>query len=154
MSQTISVDVFEPGYWSYMAAVMAEQLQETIQLRRIDPERIPKGVYRDALQFFGLVLGAVGDSAPENPPASINAYLVAADVVRGSSRPTPISRQDLKALLGKYSSFVDALARSRQLGEEEVVTAIGVKEFFEQLHREAEASEYERVVRLDRVPAP
>lgn len=154
MSQTISVNVFEPGYWSYMAAVMAEQLRETIESRQVDPSRIPKGVYGDAQRFFQLVLGAVGDSAPDNPPASINAYLVAADVVRESSRSTRIGRRELGSRLQQYSLFVDGLTQCHHLSEEELGTAATVKEFFEQLHRDAEAREYERVVGLDRVPAP
>src|SRR5260370_42002212 len=82
MSQTVSVGVVGPSHWAYMASVMAEKLQQMRNAKQTGPDQIPVGVYRDAQEFYRLVLEAAGDRTPLNPPASINAYALDADPLR------------------------------------------------------------------------
>ena len=103
MSQTMSVGVVGPSHWVYMATVMAECLENVARTNRIEPNEIPVGVYWDALEFSGLALQATGDAVPDNPPASINAYVIAADALRRSSRDLPRTREDIDHRLEEYA---------------------------------------------------
>jgi hypothetical protein len=154
MSDTISVDVVGPSYWSYMATVMAECLDTFVEDEKIRPDEIPAAVYDGAKEFFALVLEAAGDVFPENPPASINAYVIASEALRGASKPFPATSQDLRSELERYSRFVDDLAEARRLTKvEDKETATALKRFFLHLAEDGEAEVYERSVRFEPMPA-
>jgi hypothetical protein len=142
MSQTVSVGVVGPSHWAYMASVMAEKLQQMCNTRQTT--RIPVGVYRDAGEFYRLVLEAAGDGTPVNPPASINAYALAADAVRAVRADA--SRADVEQTLGKQKALLDSLQDSRELSEEELKTLSSLHEFFLWLKQEGESEAYERGV--------
>src|SRR5437899_12534617 len=113
MSQTVSVGVVGPSHWAYMASVMAEKLQQMANAMQTVAGQIPVGVYRDAREFYRLVLEAAGDGTPVNPPASINAYALAADAVRAVRADA--SRADVEQTLGRQKELLDGLQHPRPL---------------------------------------
>jgi hypothetical protein len=127
-----------------MASVMAAKLQQMVDARRTIAGQIPVGVYRDAREFYKLVLEAAGDRTPANPPASINAYALAADAVRAVSADA--SRADVAATLGRQQALLDDLEQPRALSEEELRTLSSLHVFFLWLKREGESDAYERGV--------
>ena len=143
MSQTVSIGVVGPSYWSYMSAVMAERLEKEIRTKLVEPEDVPKSVYKSALRFFRLVLQAAGDTIPENPPASLNAYVIATKAVKESSKPLPKTDQELETCLRGYLDFVERLQKPRKLTKEELETAKALQKFFLQLKQQGEAEAYE-----------
>ena len=145
MSQTISVGVVGPSHWAYMASVMAEKLEQIKNARRTDAARFPKGVYHDALEFYKLVLEAAGDGSPKNPPASINAYAIAADAVRAVCTNVD-SRSDVAKTLHTHQSLLESLQQARILEQQEVETLSSLQSFFVWLKHEGEADAYERGV--------
>lgn len=154
MSDTIAVDVVGPSYWSYMATVMAECLGDFLKEAKVEPAEIPPAVYEGAQEFFALVLQAAGDVFPENPPASINAYVIASDALRGVSKPYPATTQDLRVHLQEYSNFINALSKPHLLTEPEQIRLAGsLKEFFSRLAQDGETEVYERAVQFEPIPA-
>lgn len=150
MSKAMSVDVYEPQYWSYMAAVMSDRLRGAVASKRVEGDDLPLGVYRDSQRFFQLVLDATEGRPPKNPPASVNAYVLAADVVRSQSESK--DRTGVAFRLKQYAQFVTGLSNTRDLKPEEVRLAEELGQFFDELHREAEAAEYERIVDFESAP--
>jgi len=144
MSQTVSVGVVGPSHWAYMASVMAERLQQIRNAKQTAAAQIPPGVYRDAREFYRLVLEAAGDGTPGNPPASINAYALAADAVRAVRADA--SRADVEKTLGKQKALLDKLQQPRGLSEEELETLSSLHAFFLWLKQEGESDAYERGV--------
>ena len=150
MSGTIAGDIVGPSYWAFMATVMAECLDKFINDEEVTPSDIPEGIYDGAKEFFDLVLEAAGDKFPENPPASINAYVIATDALRGSLKPFPTTSQDLKIKLERYAKFVRRLAKPRPLTNHEAVeTATSLREFFLSLAQDGEAEMYERSIQAE-----
>ena len=127
-----------------MASVMAAKLQQMVDAKRTLAGQIPVGVYRDALEFYALVLEAAGDVTPVNPPASINAYALAADAVRAVSADA--SRADVAQTLGRQKALLDNLKQPRALSEEELKTLSSLHAFFMWLKQEGECDAYERGV--------
>jgi hypothetical protein len=149
MSDTISVDVVGPSYWAYVATVMAECLEEATRSKQVRVGLVPRGVYSDAKEFFRLVLQSVGNGVPDNPPASLNAYVIAADALRNSSDSFPRTREELGQRLAHYSELIDHLGQPRNLTTEEIEIATSLKEFFERLAQAGESEVYERTVDLE-----
>ncbi len=147
MSQTASVGVVDPSHWAYMASVMAEKLRQILNAQQTGDAQIPPGVYRDAREFYRLVLEAAGDGTPGNPPASINAYALAADAVRAVQADA--SRADVEATLGRQKALLDDLQQPRGLSEEELNTLSSLRAFFLWLKQEGESDAYERGVRYE-----
>ena len=145
MSQTISVGVVGPSHWAYMASVMADKLQQMKAANRTDATRIPAGVYHDAIEFYKLVLEAAGDSAPKNPPASINAYAIAADAVRAVCSGVH-SRVEVEITLHQHRSLLESLQQPRAFDEHESETLSSLFDFFVWLKHEGESDAYERGV--------
>jgi hypothetical protein len=145
MSQTISVGVVGPSHWAYMASVMAERLQKIGETKRITASQIPAGVYRDALEFYRLVLEAAGDNVPVNPPASVNAYALAADALRTVCADVS-SRTEVEQTLGKQKTLLENLQNARDLSSAELKTLSSLRECFLWLKREGESDAYERGV--------
>lgn len=152
MSQTISVGVVGPSYWTYMATVMAECLQKITQFNRIEPGQIPGGVFRDAVAFSRLALDATGNSTPDNPPASLNAYGIAAEVIRMSADDLVKSRKEVDQRLAAYADFIRKLGEPRALRERERETAHHLRTFFLNLKEQGEAEAYESSVAFGTVP--
>ena len=141
MSQTVSVGVIGPSHWAYMASVMAEELQQIASTKRTVAGQIPSGVYRDAREFYKLVVDAAGDGTPVNPPASINAYALAADAVR--SVRVNASRSEVKKTLESQKKLLDDLQQTRDLSGEEIETLSSLRSFFLWLKNEGESDAYE-----------
>jgi hypothetical protein len=151
VSETISVGVVGPSHWSYMAAVMAQRLEAVVERRRLEARDIPLGVYLDAKKFFDLVLQEVGGGPRENPPASINAYVIAAHAVReAQSMP---AAQDVKPSLEEYSRLLLGLQQPRDLTVDELNTAGALRKFFLQLRKAGQVEAYERRIRFEE-PSP
>ena len=147
MSQTLSVGVVGPSHWAYMASVMADRLEQIAIVKRTAAAEIPRGVYSDAREFYKLVLEAAGVGTPVNPPASINAYALAADAVRAASANA--SRADVEHTLGKQKALLDNLQESRELSEDDLETLSSLHAFFLWLKQEGESDAYERGVRYE-----
>jgi hypothetical protein len=147
MSRTVSVGVVGPSHWAYMASVMAAKLQQMIDAKQSLAGQIPVGVYRDAGEFYRLVLEAAGDRTPVNPPASINAYALAADAVRALSADA--SRADVEQTLTKQKALLDDLKQPRALNDEELKTLSSLQAFFLWLKQEGESDAYERGLGYD-----
>lgn len=143
MSISTSMDTVDASYWTYVAAVMVERLDKIISTRRVRLKDIPKSVLRDAEEFFRLVLEASGDSTPDNPPASINAYLIATDVAREASPAIPDGTK-IEGALEKYAKLLEKLKVPHVLDEKELSLAQDLRRFFVQLHQSGEDAEYER----------
>jgi hypothetical protein len=144
MSQTVSVGVVGPSHWAYMASVMADRLQQIADARQTDAVQIPIGVYRDAREFYKLVLEAAGDGTPINPPASISAYALAADAVRAIR--TNASRAEVEEELGRQKVLLDDLQQPRGLSGDELRTLSSLHAFFLWLKQEGESDAYEQGV--------
>jgi hypothetical protein len=144
MSKTVSVGVVGPSHWAYMASVMAAKLQLMVDNKRTLDGQIPVGVYRDAREFYKLVLEAAGDDTPANPPASINAYALAADAVRAVRADA--SRADVEQTLGTQNTLLNRLQQTSVLSEDELKTLSSLRTFFLWLKQEGESEAYERVV--------
>ncbi len=144
MSKTVSVGVVGPSHWAYMASVMAEKLQAMRDSGETNVARIPPGVLRDAREFYNLVLDAAGEKAPVNPPASINAYALAADAVRAVSGDA--SRADVGETLGKQKELLDGIQEPRKLDSEELHTLSSLHGLFLWLKQEGESDAYEHTV--------
>ncbi len=144
MSQTVSVGVVGPSHWAYMASVMAEKLQQIATAKEITAARIPPGVYHDAQEFYRLVLEAAGDGTPLNPPASVNAYALAADAVRAVRADA--SRAEVEETLGRQKALLEDLNEPRKLNAEELETLSSLQSFFLWLKQEGESDAYERGV--------
>jgi hypothetical protein len=148
MSETMSVGVVGPSHWAYTATVMAECLGEFIKEKRVFANEIPKGVFLDAKDFFKLVLQAIRGSIPDNPPASINAYAIATDVVCNVSS-VPSDQKQLDDLLSGYANLVVGLASEHELNDEELKKIVSLKEFFDRLARDGENEMYEQAIHFE-----
>ena len=145
MSQTISVGVVGPSHWAYMASVMAEKLRHIQTAGFTNGNEIPVGVYHDANEFYKLVLEAAGDSAPKNPPASINAYAIAADAVRAVCSNVH-TRDDVAKALGQHKTLLESIRTAHALGQDELDTVASLQGFFLWLQHEGESDAYEQGV--------
>jgi len=148
MSETMSIGVTGPSHWSFMASVMAERLEKIGSRKRVEREDVPKGIYSDVRELFRLVLQAADDSLPDNPPASMNAYVIALDAMTGAFQPFPKTRGELKDHLEEYSRFIEGLGQPHTLTPLEAQTAESLRKFFLKLHQDGESEAYERRVHL------
>ncbi len=139
MSGTIGV--VGPSYWSYVAAVMAEVLRVAVQKNSLKKTDIPTGVLADALRFSKLVLEKFELPASSNPPATLNAYIMAMKVterVTGRYRGAP--------LLAGCRLIVD-LERVDGLSGSEILPTIDfMARFFLELHKMGEEERYEKAM--------
>ena len=152
MSQTISVGVVGPSYWAYMATVMAECLDTITKSNRIETGLVPGGVFHDALTFSELALEATGSSMPANPPASLNAYGIAAEAIRRSFGDLPKNRKEVDQQLATYADFIRRLNEARTLHQRERQVAESLQTFFWDLKEQGEAEAYESSVGFGTVP--
>jgi hypothetical protein len=152
MSQTISVGVVGPSHWAYMATVMAECLEEIAKTHRVPENAVPAGVYQDALEFAQLAVQATGTSVPDNPPASLNAYVIASDVLRGSSQESSQTSGDINEQLKRYEAFLRTLNSPRELNEDDIGIADPLRRFFVRLKEEGESEAYAKAMYLEPLP--
>ena|ERR1019366_3062798 len=152
MSMTTSAGVMGPSHWSYMASVLAEVLEKIALKKKIDEGDVPAGVYIDVKEFFGLIAQALHKKLPDNPPASMNAYAIAAGIVKMSVQPAPDTSEELEKCLARYYSFVRRMRTPTVLTLRDVETAKDLQRFFFRLQREGESEAYERRVDFDDSP--
>ena len=143
MSSTVSFGSYGPSYWSYMANIMADRLLKVAEDGKVDPAKIPRAVYRDALKFFALALDAADDEIPDDPPASYDAYRSAMEAVSVIGSDPELSRRSVNTRLRKLAEFNESLVRSRALSKKESRTADELGDFFLELAREADEDVYE-----------
>lgn len=149
---TASAGVFGPRYWSYMAKVMARNLDRSIANKHIEANSFPKGVYKDAKRFFSLVHGAIGyeNQIPKNPSASINAYAIASQAAKGISTVSQLPLEQLKEKLEDCAKFVNSLDKEQELDSESEKIAKLLRDFF---YRLAECGDNETyITRVDIEP--
>lgn len=149
MSETLTVGVVGPSYWSYTAAVMTNHLGQVINQRATDPPHLLNGVYLNAKEFFRIVLEAMEEAIPDNPCASLANYKIATDTLLKCVRPRPSSVGQIDALLRQYAQFLGRLEMQRSLTEEEAMVASKVRDFFAQLTRDGDEEEYVNAVRFE-----
>ncbi len=148
MSMTHSIGVVGPSHWSYMAATLAERLENILQKKRIEENSIPRGIYAVAKEFFHLIEQALRQNGtPENPPASIKAYVIASDATRSALETSPLSAKEIETSLARYVDFVNQLQHGRELTGEDLEIAQSLKRFFHQLYLDGESEAYEAGVR-------
>jgi hypothetical protein len=152
MSQTISVDVVGPSHWAYMATVMAECLDEIAKTNRVSPNLVPAGVYQDALEFAQLAVQATRTSVPDNPPASLNAYVIASDVLRQSSQELSQTSEAINKQLKQYEEFLQSLKEPRELTDDDAKVVEPLKTFFVRLKEAGESEAYAKAMYLDPMP--
>jgi hypothetical protein len=150
MSQTLSVDVVGPSYWTYMATVMADCLERISQAGRIETSAVPPGVFKDALAFWQLALQATSGAVPDNLPA-LNAYVIAFETLRWSLPASP-TREDIDKELVRYDAFLKTLGTPRALDVEDTQIVGALKSFFVHLKEEGECEAYTQTVQLETVP--
>lgn len=105
-----------PSHWSYMAAVMANSLDEILSVERSSATSIPRGVYEDAKRFFTLALQSRGDNLADDPPLSMNVYATAVDVANSLAHGSVTEVDDR---LQRYATFLTGLEVPHPLSDEE-----------------------------------
>jgi len=135
-----------------MAAVMAECLEQVVTTSLVEPDAVPAGVYQDARRFWSLALQATEASVPANPPASLNAYVIASDTLLQSSPEVPNTRDDIDRQLKRYETFLERLQQPGKLDHEEIRLATSLQGFFVRLKEEGESEAYTKSMYLEPVP--
>lgn len=146
MSQVRSVGVVSPGHWLYMAAVMCRSLDKMIANRRVASDDLPRGIFAGARGFFRSVREVISGSMGDNPPATLNVYVIAADAA------SPLGEgldEGLDERLERYANFVDRLSNPGPLSQDDIGTASDLRSFFARLQHVADIEEYERQVRFE-----
>jgi hypothetical protein len=150
MSETASIAAVGPGHWTFMATLMATRLESFIQRKEVISDEIPEGVYSGVKEFFDLVLAAAGDKRPTSPPASVNAYVIATDALRGSLKPFPETSQDLLAKLDEYAAFVNDLNHTHSIADaKQLEIATSLRDFFRSLAQDGEAELYMQTIQAN-----
>jgi len=160
MSQTISIGVVGPRYWSFMARRMADCLQSIVEEGSFKKGSIPRNVLADAVRFFDLVLQELkggppssGGIALRNPEATLRAYLLAVNTQERIHKQIPGDRSDE---LQRYWELLNVLHQSQgegtDLNAEQIGTAEALMRFFRELKDAGEAEAY--VARLGFPPRP
>lgn len=144
MSQTIAMDAVGPSRWAHMAAVMAEVLDSTIKRGTTQPAEIPIAVLGAAQLFFRLAADVLEGKAPENPQASVANYRIAANAIRASVSPPPMTPKDLEKRIRTYADFIAALQAERKVSQSELDVARELRGFFQELAAEGAAEQYEQ----------
>jgi hypothetical protein len=134
-----------------MATVMAECLEQIASDGLVRANSIPAGVYRDALRFSTLVFQATGESVPDNPPASLNAYVIA-DALLRLPQEEPKTREQIDEQVKQYKTFLEGLQTPRKLADEDKRLADSLRSFFVRLKEEGESEAYAKTMHLEPVP--
>lgn len=149
---TISIGVVGAAHWAYMAEVLATRLGDAVSKGKIDLKKIPRGILKEAQEFFGLVIQAIGDNLPDNPPASMNAYVIAADTVKCSPETNAESAIEIDIRLKAYHQFLTQLTDSGDLSGRQLQTAKDLRDFFIHLQLKGQSAMYESAIELDVPP--
>lgn len=149
MSETISVGVVGPSHWVYMAKVMAEVLGKVVQNPRLVIVDIPVGVLHGAVQFSKLVLEGVEPFSSPNPPASLNAFVMAKKVMEKITGHYPDQREvgqllwGCRAIVG-LTRFTCSISK---FNHPEIFQALGfMAKFFYKLSEMGEEERFEKVM--------
>lgn len=146
MSMTTSVGVVGPSHWSYMAKTFERCLAEIVSRKRIEEDSVSNSIYLDAKEFFQLVSQAVQEGVPGNPPASANAYMIAARAIRSTVHPQ--THETIRESLNEYLSFFNRIRDARDLSAKELETATSLQKFLKQLYLYGQSEAYESHVRF------
>ncbi len=149
MSDTLTVGVVGPSFWSYTAAVMAEHLRLVALQRVTAPEQLLMGVYLNAKRFFRIVLEDTEEAMPANPCASIANYKIAVDTLLECIHPQLESRAQIDSHLRQYAHMLERLQVEGSLTSQELAVATELRDFFAQLAQDGEEETYLRAVRFD-----
>jgi hypothetical protein len=149
MSWAPSVGAVGASYWSYMASVLAATLDSAIREKRVDPSRLPLGVYRDAKEFFDRALGESGQD--QRTPSRMNAYVIAVDAVWDSTHSARTS-EEVQTLLADYSALLKRLREAGSLSKQELRRAEGLRHFFVSLSQAGDADAYVERDRFEPTP--
>ena len=152
MSRTLSMSQVGASYWSYMAGVMATWCQGMSESKQLSAHDVPERVYQDASRLFDLIQD-VPAGRLEGRLRSLHAYVLAANVVRGSSPKRVENTMELNEKLKSYALFLKRLPEVSVLTEADVATARELARFFRKLEEEGESEAYSGRVRFEGVPA-
>ncbi len=150
MSKTLAIGVVGPSHWAYMARVMAEVLNRAVQKSCLVKTDIPVGVLYDAAQLSGLILEEAmfqetASLVPSNPPATINAYVIAKRAVGRVIGHYP-NKKDTKLLISGCRLVVDFANQSGKWRNPEALRIIDfMSKFFHELSK---MGEEERIFQL------
>ena len=100
-----ALDSVEATRWSYMAAVLAEALQEAGISRAISADAVPVAVWASARRFFQLALSVAEGPSTGNFHASVANYRIAADALRASSDKPVGPREELERQIQAFANF-------------------------------------------------
>ena len=153
MSLTTSIGVVGPSHWIYMASVMADRLARILKAKRVEAHDMPAGIHEDVQKFFRLVRQGAGNALADNPPASINAYVIASDAIRVVSPSLPKSRQKRGDYFEHYADFIRGLRRPHQLKADELKKARDLRKFFLHIKQEGESEAYTNAFHSDEQPS-
>jgi hypothetical protein len=136
-----------------MATVMAECLEKILAEDGIVcSDSVPAGVQQDALRFLKLVLEATGEGGPDNPPASLNAYVIASGALIQSSPEATRTRDEIDVQLKRYEALLEKLGTPGRLDGEDQALANSLRSFFLRLKEDGESEAYTKAVYLEGVP--
>ena len=99
------------------------------------------------MAFFDLILHSTGDEVADDPTASLNAYIIAADAMRSSM--VPPTREALGDKLEEYSILIGRLKTPGKLLPAELETVRSLQKFFTRLAQQGEAEIYEGTFDLE-----
>jgi hypothetical protein len=146
LSKTIAVGVVGPSHWAYMAVVMSEVLNRAVQKSALLKTDVPAGVLADAVRFSNLVLEEVRPSVSSNPLATINAYVMAKEVVEKVIGHYP-SDEEFEPLLDGCRLLVDLKEKKEESKNVKLLEFMA--KFFSELHKMGEEDRYERAMAGD-----
>jgi hypothetical protein len=161
MSQTISIGVVGPRYWSYMAGAMADCLEQIVNDDGQVKESIPRTVLADALRFFDLVLQELEPREPSsavlrNREATLHAYLIARSAEQDAQGPshTPTEREGFARRFREYRDLLRWLSNGNEnrLDDKQRETADALVKFFRQIEARGQEDSYEERVAFGGLP--
>ena len=146
MSEAISTGLLGPGYWTYMAAAMAEHAHRISEAGRTFPAGLPQAAYASARRFFASALEQGEDI---DPSAALASFKIAADTMLECVQPVPTAWEDISDRLARYAQFVQTLDSERDLTADDRSIARELERFFLQLVADGEEQDYVEAVRFD-----
>ncbi|MDP2933224.1 MAG: hypothetical protein Q8N81_03765, partial [bacterium] len=93
-------------HWSYPALAMAKCLDQIIKGQKT---KIPLGVFHDAQLFLKVVLGRKTGTHFDNPPAQVNAFGIAWDVLNNCPNLRSRTRKGAEGHFLKFAEFLESL---------------------------------------------
>ncbi len=144
MSKILDSDNIEFGSWRYAAFEMEACLKEMIETKSTKKNKIPMGIYKDLLEFFDLILGAIEKTQKNNPLIQIENYRIAANAIR-KCKPSA-NRIELNKDLTEYAKLFKILDQDRKLSEDDLEKLKELQHFFNKIFKFSDTKVYESVV--------